>query len=178
MIQWVLDKMIGSNERRLGAGLDYVRKIAATDLSLLMRYNRLFGFLDPRRKTKAEAYHAARIRGALAADCGTCVQIEINLARQSGLSNDLVDAILAGDTSRLAPATAAVVELADCVVRDRRDNADARAAVITAHGEAGLIELAFAMNGAALLPGIKRAMGYATACNIDTMRRMAKARAE
>ncbi|WP_275296365.1 hypothetical protein [Sulfitobacter mediterraneus] len=37
-------------------------------------------------------------------------------------------------------------------------------------GEAGLIELSYAMNGAALLPGIKRAMGYATTCNLSMMK--------
>ena len=175
MIGWILDRLIAGNERRLGASLDYVRKIAATDLSLLFRYNRLFGFLDPRRKTNPEAYHAARIRGALAADCGTCVRIEINLARQAGVKEGTVDAILVGDVTRLSADTAAVIRLADAVTRDRRDDPQARAAIVERFGDAGLIELAFAMNGAALLPGIKRAMGYATGCDIETMRRLARA---
>lgn len=34
-------------------------------------------------------------------------------------------------------------------------------------GDAGLIEPRYAMTGAAILPGIKRAMGYATACEVS-----------
>lgn len=167
--------MIGRGEKRIGVTLDYVREIAKTDFGLLMRYNKLFGFLDPNRHTPKDAYHVARIRGALAADCGTCVEVEINLARQSGLDEATIDRALTGEN--LTPELQSVCRLADATVRDRIDGAEAREAVRAAYGDRGLIELAYAMNGAAILPGIKRAMGYATACNIETMRRLAKAEA-
>jgi hypothetical protein len=57
-------------------------------------------------------------------------------------------------------------------VGQRQDDAEARAKVLDAYGEAGLIEISFAMNGAALLPGIKRAMGYATICDLQTLRKI------
>lgn len=71
-------------ERRIGVNLDYVHHIAQACMSLLSRYNRIFGFLDPNRHVPAAAYHAARLRGALAADCGTCVEAEFNLALTAG----------------------------------------------------------------------------------------------
>lgn len=165
--------LIGRAESRLGVSLDYVRQIAGTDFGLLRRYNRVFGFLDPNRKVPAPAYHAARLRGALAADCGTCVEAEMNLARQAGLSGALIDQILAGRGPLITEPLGAVIALSDAVVARREDDAEARDAVRAAWGEAGLIELAFAMNGAALLPGIKRAMGYATSCNLDVLRKTA-----
>ena len=162
--------LIGRAERRLGVGLDYARQIARTDIRLLMRYNRIFGFLDPRRHLPPEAYHAARIRGALSADCGTCVEAEINLARAAGLEPELIAAILSGAAGGdLAP----VIRLADAVTVARADDPEARAAIRQRHGEAGLIELSFAMTGAALLPGIKRAMGHATTCDLGRLRQVA-----
>ena len=163
--------LVERGERRIGVGLDYVRHIARTDLGLLLRYNRIFGFLDPNRKVAPEAYHAARLRGAVAADCGTCVEAEINLARTAGLDARTIDRIIGADYGDLPPGVAAAAELADHVVGRREDHSEAREAVRAAYGEAGLIELSFAMNGAALLPGIKRAMGYATACDLHIIRK-------
>lgn len=163
-------KMIARAERKLGVALDYTHKIADTDLGLLTRYNRLFGFLDPRKHATKQAYHVARLRGALAADCGTCVEAEVALARKARLPADLIRDTLKG--APLPEPLNHVATLADAVTRDRQDAPEARAAIIDALGEATLIELSFAMNGAALLPGIKRAMGYATACDMDLMRRL------
>ena len=173
MLRAVASSFVQRAERRLGVGLDYVHQIVRTDLGLLARYNRIFGFLDPNRHSQALAYHVARLRGALAADCGTCVEIELNLAAKAGIDAALIDATLAGRYDELPEAVAAVARLSDAVVGNREDDPSAREAVRAAFGEAGLIELAFAMNGAALLPGIKRAMGYATACDVDVLRRKA-----
>ena len=171
MLRAVATHLVQRAERRLGVGLDYVHQIVRTDIRLLARYNRIFGFLDPNRHSQALPYHVARLRGALAADCGTCVEIEINLATKAGIESTLIDAILAGRFDDLPVAVAAVARLTDAVVNDREDEPAAREIVRNEFGDAGLIELAFAMNGAALLPGIKRAMGYATACNVAVLRR-------
>ncbi|WP_308916773.1 hypothetical protein [Jannaschia sp. LMIT008] len=169
----LLDVLLGPAERRLGVRLDYAREIGATRLGLLRRYGRIFPFLDPNRHVPADAYAAARLRAALATDCGTCVAAEIALARRAGLSGTTIDAILTGTGP--TPELDAVVRLTDAVVLRREDDADARADIVAAYGKAGLIELSFAMNGAALLPGIKRAMGFATACDLSTMRRLSDA---
>lgn len=73
----------------------------------------------------AIAHHTARLRGAIAADCGTCVKAEINLAQQAGISRQIVANIIAA----------------------RYD----------------------------LLFSIKRAMGYATTCDLGIMQKLAKA---
>lgn len=168
---FIFKHFIRATERRLGVGLDYVHHIARVNARLLMRYNKIFGLLDPRHHLSPEAYHLARMRGALAADCGTCVEAEVNLARAAGVSPDRVTAFL-GDAD-LGDGLNAVRRLADAVVRDRQDDPEARDAVRAAFGESGLIELSLAMNGAAMLPGIKRSLGYATACDIGLMRRIA-----
>ena len=120
----------------------------------------------------ADAYHTARIRAALAADCGTCVQAELNLARKSRLKPALIETIL--HATLTDPALIAVMQLTDAVVAKRCDDPAAREVILGKWGDAGLIELALVMNGAAMLPGIKRAMGYATACDISLMKPAAK----
>lgn len=171
MLLKIATYLIRRAERRIGVPFDYIHKIARTDLGLLFRYNRLFGFLDPNGKTPPLAYHTARLRGALAADCGTCVEAEINLAKSKGIQGQVIDRILSSDYETLPTDIVAVARLSDAVAGRREDDPEAREIIRQNYGEAGLIELGFAMNGAALLPGIKRAMGYATACNVDILRK-------
>lgn len=159
----------------VGVDFDYVHQIAETDIGLLSRYNKIFGFLDPNRKVSPLAYHTARLRGAISADCGTCVEAEINLAHNAGIDLATIEQIICGDYAPLPREIAAVASLADAVAGKRIDDCEARDTIRKAFGEAGLIEVLLAMNGAALLPGIKRAMGYATACDIQTMRKLANA---
>lgn len=109
---------------------------------------------------------------------------ELNLARAAGLSEAWGDAILSYPTDPLTstrtPPDAgaavsddlrAVIELADAVTRNRTDAPEARDHLRRCYGEAGLIELVYAMNGAALLPGLKRGLGYATTCDLGVIRK-------
>jgi hypothetical protein len=82
------------------------------------------------------------------------------------LNDEVIDHILAKNLDALPAEIVAVIELSSGVTRFQ-NAPEARAKIIEYYGEKGLIELLFAMNGAALLPGIKREMGYATSCNLD-----------
>jgi len=175
MLKKIAHALIRKAEKRVGVTFDYVHAIADASFSLLNRYNRLFGFLDPNHFVSKDAYHVARLRGAISADCGTCVEAEINLAQQAGVDANLIDHVLSATYMALPEALAATARLADAVTGSRIDDPDAREVIRNEFGEEGLIELCFAMNGAALLPGIKRGMGYATGCDIEMMRRIAKA---
>ena len=174
MLKKIAGALIGRSEKRLGVKLDYAHQIAKTDIALLSRYNRIFGFLDPNRNTPKLAYYTARLRGAIAADCGTCVETEINLAKLADINVQTISQILEGNYTDLPADIIAVANLADAVTQRREDAPEAREIIRKSFGEAGLIELSFAMNGATLLPGIKRAMGYATSCDIKLMKQIAK----
>ena len=170
----LISPLIGHAETRLGVSLDYTRKIAETDIWLLIRYNKIFGFLDPNRNVPPAAYHVARLRGAVASDCGTCVTAEINLAKAAKVPASMIDEVLSGSYEKLPEEISAVAVLTDNTVGNRQDDTESRNTVRQYYGEAGLIELSYAMNGAALLPGIKRAMGYAVTCDLDMARKLSK----
>lgn len=170
LLKVIAAKLVSRAEKRIGVGLDYAHQIARTNFGLMTRYGKIFGFLDPNRNAPVLAYHTARLRGAISADCGTCVEAEINLAKQADIGSEVVTQILSADYSKLPKEIAAVALLSDAVVGRREDDPAAREIIQQAFGEAGLIEISFAMNGAALLPGIKRAMGYATTCDLNILR--------
>jgi hypothetical protein len=172
MMKKIAAALIRKSEKRIGVTFDYIHKIAETDMNLLTRYNRIFGFLDPNKNVPAAAYHAARIRGAAVSDCGVCVEAETNLAKIAKIPADIISDLLVGNYDNLPPEIAAVGKLADAVVGGHYDDPEAREMILKTWGDKALIELSFAMNGAALLPGVKRAMGYATACDISAMQKL------
>ncbi len=165
--------LIARAESQLGVGFPYVRHIADTKTRLLLRYKRFLDFLDPNQDVPPEAYHLARIRGAVASGCGDCVESEIARAKAAGLREGLIRDFLIAAPGELPAPLDDVKTLADAVTRDRRDDPGARDRVRDAFGEAGLIELAYAMNGAALIPGVKRAMGYAGHSDAEALSRLA-----
>lgn len=169
MLKKLIHYILSKNEKRLGLKFDYAHKVADEDIGLFLRYTKIFSFLDPNKHVPKKAYHAARICGAITADCGTCVEAEINLAKNAGLDAELISNILTQKHSELPVEISDVVKLS-IAVTNFHDDQDAREKIVRKFGEKGLIELAYAMNGAALLPGIKRAMGYATSCNLDVLR--------
>ncbi|MEP1444446.1 MAG: hypothetical protein ABJK39_15675 [Hyphomicrobiales bacterium] len=172
MLKWIAGKIVVAGEKRIGVALEYAHKIAQTDFGLMLRYGKIFGFLDPNKNVPAPAYHVARLRGAIAADCGTCVEAEINLAKNAKVPSEVIAAVLQSDYSALPDELSAVARLADAVTAKREDDPEAREKISKAYGDTGLIEISFAMNGAALLPGIKRSMGYATVCDIQTIKKL------
>ncbi len=169
MLKSIAQYLVNRAEKRIGVSLDYAHQIAQTDFALMLRYGKIFGFLDPNKNVPALAYHVARIRGAVAADCGTCVEAELNLAKTAGIPSKTISALLMKDYTGFSTEIGAVARLTDAVVANREDDPEARFEIQEAYGNAGLIELSYAMNGSALLPGIKRAMGYATQCNLQLM---------
>ena len=65
--------MVAQTARRLGVGLDCARHMERTDLRLMLRCSKVLGFLDPNWHVPIKVHKVARPRGAVAADCGTCV---------------------------------------------------------------------------------------------------------
>ena len=161
-------RFISAAENRLGVRLDYVRRIARLNTPLLLRYNRIFRILDPRKHLPADAYHTARLRAAMAADCGTCVEAEINLALQSGLTKEFLRSVMKGQSN--SAAISAIIALTDAVIRDCTDDGTARQTICDVYGEMALTELALVITQASALPSIKRTMGFATTCNMDSFR--------
>lgn len=172
MIRRLLHHLIARAEARRGVCLDYAYKIADTHTGLLMRDNKQFASLDPNTHCPPDAYHVVHLIAATSADCGTCVEAEISLAKHADIAPKIIDAALTG--TRLPAPLDAVDTLAHAVTASHEDAPDARDQIRAAYGEAGLIELSFAITGAHLLPSLKRAMGYATICNIDTPRKLSK----
>jgi hypothetical protein len=90
--------------------------------------------------TAADAYYVAKTAAYTVEDCGSCLQIAVNQARDH-LSPELLRNVLGGRAERLSPDLQAVYRFAQ-LQADRIDDEELRELLIRAYGEEGFIELA------------------------------------
>jgi hypothetical protein len=163
MLTRFLNNLVTQQERKLGAPLDYLREIVELSPSAFFKLALIGPMGTHRKRLPLDAFHVARIAATKAEDCGTCVQIAVNVAQQEGISPDTLDVALDGNTALLSDELATVYRLAETVARGN-DDPELREAVIKAYGKEALVELAFAIASSRLFPAIKRTLGHAQSC--------------
>ncbi len=157
MIRAILLRIIGREERRLGQSLDYVRFIVRASLRAFRAFSRIFGIAAYRRRLPPDPLNIARIVAVRREDCGTCLQVAINIARREGLPAEAIRAAVAGAAHGLPDDLALVLRFADGEEALRDD-------LRRRFGDEGLVEIALAIASARFFPSVKRTLGYATSC--------------
>jgi alkylhydroperoxidase family enzyme len=164
MIRKLILKRLDKEERSLGESLDYVRHLVRTSLPAFFKFALFTPLSQHRRKLPPAPYRVARIVATRDEDCGTCVQIEVNLARKDGVPADVIRAVLNNRPEDLPAELADVYRFAKSVVEASGEEEELRERVRERYGEEALVELALGIAAARVFPVTKRALGYATSC--------------
>jgi AhpD family alkylhydroperoxidase len=146
-----------------GVEMDWAYRLRDVAPLRLMRFSFIKTVGGPRQITPPETYHAAGLAAAMAEDCGPCVQIHVNLALKDGVPERVLQALLKRDFANSTPEATTGFKFGDAVARGE-DATEFRDAIASKWGERGVIELAFTISTARFYPAVKRAMGYAKAC--------------
>lgn len=166
MLRSLVHKQIDAAEARLGVSTDYLRYLADHNLPAFLKFALLQPATTHRQHLPAEPYHAACLVTTLHEDCGTCVQIEVNLAQQAGVDAAVLQAVLRRDTEALSPETQQVVAYVQAVLAEQVAPDDLQQTLVATYGEAGFTELALAITMARVYPTMKRALGFAKSCTL------------
>ena len=170
MIRRLILRQLDKQERLLGESVDYVRDILRASLPAFFKFALFTPLAQHRRKLPAEAYRVARIVATQDEDCGTCVQIEVNLALNDGVPADVIRAVLNGHPEDLQPSLADVYHFAKAVVEASGGEEELRQRIRETYGEDGLVEMALGIASARVFPVTKRALGYAKSCALVEIR--------
>lgn len=166
MLQAILSNRLDAAERQLGVPVDYLREMAREAPRAFFKFAKFPALAGYRRKLPKEAFAVGGLVASRSADCGTCVQIGVNLARKEGVSRDVIRAVLDRRPEDLEPGLADVYRFASSVVDDVPADEEAlRARLIERYGREAFIELSMAMATGRVFPHLKRAMGYAVSCS-------------
>jgi len=166
MIRKLILNRLDAEERQLGESLDYLRHMARVSLRAFFKFAKVMPLATYRRVLPADAYYVARIVATRDEDCGTCVQIEINLAKSERVSVDVLRAVIADDIDSLPADLADVCRFARSVVEHTGDDELLRETIRQRYGEQGLVEMSLAIAVCRVFPTAKRALGFATSCRL------------
>jgi alkylhydroperoxidase family enzyme len=165
MLQWFVIRRIEQEERRVGVPLDYVRHIFRTSRSAFRKYAMFVPMSRHRKRLPVDVFHTARLIATRREDCGTCVQIVVNLARRAGVAPHVIDDVLSGRIESLPDHLKDVYRFTIAVLEATYDEGELRERLRSRYGDEGLVELAFDIATARMFPVIKRTLGYAVSCS-------------
>jgi alkylhydroperoxidase family enzyme len=164
MIRWLLNKRLNRAARSLGVPMDEAQYMLDHSTKALLAYSSLSKLAHYRGPLPADVHAAAKIAAYRQEDCGSCLQIAVNLSRKAGVPPSLLRDLADGRLSALPEPLRDVYRFAE-EQANRVDNAELRERLRQRYGDEGLIALALAVTSAGTFPTLKRALGYATSCS-------------
>ena len=168
MIQALVRRKLDRAEKELGAPIDEMRYVAKHSLSALRAWGSVHSWAHYRKAMPAEAFYVAKIAAYRQEDCGTCLQIAVNLAKKAGVKTDLIRAAMEGRVSALPGELRMVYRFAEQQANGQ-DDPELREQIRLGYGDEALIDLAFAIVGSRAFPTFKRVLGYAKSCTQVTI---------
>lgn len=118
-----------------------------------------------REHLPAEAHYVAAITVMQHKDCGSCLQLNLKMAREEEVDPELLRTLLESPDKLPAPLQD-VRRHAALVIADQEPDGECAARIREHYGEAAFGELALCIAGVQIYPTLKRALLKASACQV------------
>ncbi len=149
--------------------LSYARDVLSAGLRPFSAFSGIWRLAAFRHKGLPVApWLAAKWVATSAEGCNPCQQLLIRMAQEAQIPPQQISAIQAGQLDAMDPDTALAYRWACAIIHpDQSSDADQlRQQVVRRWGHEGLVSMTLAMAGARSFPMVKRALGYAAACDL------------
>lgn len=164
MLRFLHRHMILKFGRHYGYDVGYMLHMLEGAPAAMGAFNALSKLAGYRTAAPLDAHRAAGLMGVVAEDCGPCVQLTADMAREAGMAADQIEAVLTGDRAAMSEDTALGHRFAKAILARSADAAAARDAVRAVWGDAGVIELTLATQVVRVFPMVKAGLGYGKSC--------------
>jgi hypothetical protein len=168
MRSWIARRVLRSVRKRYGYDTSYLEMMLKEAPSAFFKFVRVAKASGHREVVPVDASFAVKLVGALAEDCGPCTQLVVDMALETGMPKDQIEAVLRRELRSMNSATVLGFRFADAVVRRSADD-EHRDAVRARWGEKGVIDLTMALQMGRMFPMVKSALGYAKECRRVTV---------
>lgn len=144
--------------------VSYLTHMLDVSPSAFMKFTGVMELAQHRGAAPSDAMFAAAMVGALTEDCGPCVQLNVNMALEAGMSPQSIEAVLTRNQAAMNADTRLGFLFADALVRRALEENAARDAVQDEWGEPGVVDLTLAVQISRVFPMVKAGLGYAKTC--------------
>lgn len=154
--------------------VQYLENMAAVSPGAFYRYLLCAPLAAYRKVAPEEIYLIVKMVATKQFDCGPCLRLTINMARQAKLEDGLIHAVLLGNENDVSDDVVLGMRYANAVVKQSAaELLDLEAQIVQRWGEATLTEFAIAVAFAAFFPILRRGLGHAHSCE-PVMQELAK----
>nr|AIA16881.1 Unknown Function [uncultured bacterium] len=165
----MLKTFIKSQLKKFGAKYDYdtsyIAEMLDVSLGLFMNYNKFVKVAGYRKKSPKDIYYVARIAALKVADCGPCLQLTVNFAKEAGVQNSILEAAVR-NPEQLNPEQLLSYDFGYAVASNA-DNHDVLSEEFEKKfGKEILMEVSFAVATAIVYPTLKRGLRHAKSCRL------------
>lgn len=143
----------------------YMRHLLEYSPEGFAKFNDFLPLSRHRERLSLEDYWIARLATMKGADCGECLQLNVRMALEAGISSDLVRAAVAGGHA-LPENLKDVYHYAKSVASHDSVESDLVERIEARYDKGSLLELGICVATGMVFPIIKRALGYAKACSL------------
>ena len=164
MIKALVERLIRKQEAVTGESADFMRDIYAGNPGAFWRFAMFVPMSRVAGTLPLDAACAVRIAASHAEDCGPCLQTTITLSLAAGANPDMLRAAVASNTTAMDEKTRIAFEFAEAIIAHDIRAEELRPVIEAWWGKAGITEIALAIASTRVYPMVKRAMGYAHAC--------------
>jgi len=163
MLKWLAHRFLRRMERRFDYDASYAHELLDASFPAFRRFMKMQmtggGW---RADAPRDAWLAAGIAGALVEDCGPCVQIASDMAVESGMSGEIIKALLSGAPTD--PDAQLGFDYGRALLHGSTNLNQLREQIETRWGKRALIALSLRAMSGRNFPIMKRAMGHAKTC--------------
>jgi alkylhydroperoxidase family enzyme len=164
MLDWLIRRRLAAFEKQYGYDTSYARALLAATRKGFFHYARVSAMAQHRDLVPLQPWYAAKVVAARSEDCGPCTQLAVDMARQAGVGDDVLRAVLRDDFAAMSPDVSLAVRYAEAAIAHAPELADLRDEVVQRWGERGLASLALTITATRMFPMLKYALGHGQAC--------------
>ncbi len=164
MLKFLARLGLGNFSKRYDYDVGYMRYMLDASPAAFFKFAKLTGLARHHQAAPKDAVFAAKLVGAIAEDCGPCVQLVVYMSREAGVATEQIEAVLKRDRAAMNADTALAFQFADAVMRRAASSDELRDAVRAQWGDAGVVDLALAVQVGRVFPMVKLALGFAKTC--------------
>lgn len=143
----------------------FMRELLESSLQGFETFNNFLPMAHYREKLPLQDFWIAKIAAMQVEDCGECLQLNVKMAQEAGVSRQIVKACLENGVG-LNEALIDLYEFSRLVAKAQVLDARLEQRIAQRYSHEELLELGIAIASAKVFPTIKRAIGYTKSCSL------------
>lgn len=157
--------LLGRFSRRYEYDVSYLHELAEVSPGAFVRYLMSAPLAQYRKTAPVDAYFAAKMVATRRADCGPCLRLVTNMAREAKIDEATLESVLRNQPDGLNENVQLAMRFATAVIdQDAVEVTETHDLIVKRWGQAAITDMSLAVTFGTFFPMLKRGLGHAQSC--------------